>query len=60
MCVLPDADYNLTLLFDVTVYCVYLCRSDVGPKVGFEATGLVNSKLPTVGVWARKSSEVSL
>nr|CAL36989.1 programmed cell death 8/apoptosis inducing factor [Suberites domuncula] len=33
--------------------------SDVGPEVGFEATGLVNSKLPTVGIWARKTSEES-
>lgn len=33
--------------------------SDVGPEVGFEATGVVTSKLPTVGVWARKSSEES-
>ncbi len=35
-------------------------RSDVGPEVGFEATGIVDSKLPTVGVWARKSSEVCI
>ena len=34
-------------------------RSDVGPDVGFEATGVVNSKLPTVGIWARKTDEVS-
>ncbi|XP_003385522.1 PREDICTED: apoptosis-inducing factor 1, mitochondrial-like [Amphimedon queenslandica] len=31
--------------------------SDIGPDVGFEATGLIDSKLPTVGVWGRKSSE---
>ena len=40
--------------------CCLSCRSDVGPEVGFEATGIVDSKLPTVGVWARKTSEVSV
>ena len=33
-------------------------RSDIGPDVGFEATGKINAKLPTVGIFARKSSEV--
>lgn len=27
--------------------------SDLGPEVGYEAIGLVDSKLPTVGVWAK-------
>lgn len=31
--------------------------SDVGPEVGFEATGLVDAKLPTVGIWAKASQE---
>ena len=33
-------------------------RSDVGPDVGFEATGKIDAMLPTVGIFARKSSEV--
>ena len=28
-------------------------RSDLGPDVGYEAIGLVDSMLPTVGVWAK-------
>lgn len=36
-----------------------LTRSDVGSDVGFEATGIIDAKLPTVGVWARATSEVS-
>lgn len=28
-------------------------RSDLGPEVGYEAIGLVDSGLPTVGVWAK-------
>ncbi|KAL2913855.1 hypothetical protein HK105_206589 [Polyrhizophydium stewartii] len=27
--------------------------SDLGPKVGYEATGIVDAKLPTMGVWAK-------
>mgnify|MGYP001795629792 CR=1 FL=1 len=30
-------------------------RSDLGPDVGYEAIGLVDSSLPTVGVWAKAS-----
>ena len=33
-------------------------RSDIGEEVGFEAVGIVDSKLPTTGVWARKTDEV--
>ena len=32
--------------------------SDVGPDVGFEATGLVDSQLPTCGVYPRREEEV--
>lgn len=35
-------------------------RSDLGSEVGFEATGLIDGKLPTVGVWARKSDQVAI
>ena len=43
---------------------MYLCtcdtRSDIGQEVGFEAVGVIDSKLPTTGVWARKTDEVRL
>jgi hypothetical protein len=32
-------------------------RSDLGPNVGYEAIGLVDSSLPTVGVWAKATKE---
>jgi programmed cell death 8 (apoptosis-inducing factor) len=33
--------------------------SDLGPKIGYEAVGLIDSSLKTVGVWAHtKKSEV--
>lgn len=31
--------------------------SDLGPEVGYEAIGRVDSSLPTVGVWAKASAE---
>lgn len=31
-------------------------RSDLGPDVGYEAIGLVDSVLPTVGVWAKATA----
>lgn len=31
--------------------------SDLGPEVGYEAIGLVDSSLPTVGIWAKATSE---
>lgn len=38
-----------------TLFTVVLIifRSDLGPEVGYEAVGLVDSSLTTVGVWAR-------
>ena len=33
--------------------------SDLGPEIGYEAVGLVDSKLTTVGVWAEASPEDS-
>ena len=41
-------------------YCYYVTgyyRSDVGPDVGFEAVGLVDAKLETVGVWAKTKED---
>lgn len=31
--------------------------SDLGPKVGYEAIGLVDSSLPTTGVFAKNNGE---
>ena len=44
----------LSMLF----YFLCCVRSDIGQEVGFEAVGIIDSKLPTTGVWARKSDEV--
>jgi len=33
------------------------CRSDVGPEVGFEAVGLIDAKLETIGVWAKATKD---
>ncbi len=30
----------------------------MGPKVGFEAVGLIDNALPTVGVWAKTAEKV--
>ena len=27
-------------------------RSDLGPEIGYEAIGIVDAKLPTIGIWA--------
>ena len=39
--------------FNIFLYFVLFGRSDLGPDVGYEAIGLVDSMLPTVGVWAK-------
>ena len=46
------ANFN-TLLFVIIDHC----RSDVGPDVGFEAVGLIDAKLETVGVWAKTKED---
>lgn len=53
--------YWIECLFS-THDCVlsFICRSDIGSEVGFEATGVIDAKLPTIGVWAKKSDEVLL
>ena len=33
------------------------CRSDLGPDVGYEAIGLVDSSLPTMAVFAKASAK---
>lgn len=37
-------------LISISLLCV---RSDLGPDVGYEAIGIVDSSLPTVGVFAK-------
>lgn len=32
-------------------------RSDLGPKIGYEAVGLIDSSLVTVGVWAKATAK---
>lgn len=32
-----------------------MCRSDLGPEIGFEAVGLVDSSLDTVAVFAQNN-----
>lgn len=43
-------------LIDV-ISSLLFCRSDLGPDVGYEAIGLVDSSLPTVGVWAKATEQ---
>lgn len=40
------------------IYVIHY-RSDVGPDVGFEAVGLIDAKLETVGVWAKTKEDPS-
>ncbi|KAK2493252.1 hypothetical protein MC885_001399 [Smutsia gigantea] len=37
--------------------CFYDIKSDLGPDVGYEAIGLVDSSLPTVGVFAKATAQ---
>lgn len=43
-------------LFAVTAN-VASSRSDLGPDVGYEAIGIVDSSLPTVGVFAKATAK---
>ena len=36
--------------------CVF-SRSDLGPKIGYEAIGIVDSTLPTTGVFAKATAK---
>lgn len=42
---------------DQVLFDVVCCRSDLGPEVGYEAIGLVDSRLPTVAVFAKGSEQ---
>lgn len=37
--------------------CVFPVKSDLGPDVGYEAIGIVDSSLPTVGVFAKATAK---
>lgn len=37
-----------------------VCRGDLGPKIGYEAVGLVDAGLQTVGVWGTDGARVCL
>lgn len=39
------------------LYSHSISRSDLGPNVGYEAIGLVDSSLPTVGVFAKATAK---
>lgn len=44
-------------VYFVSKLCLGYYRSDVGPDVGFEAVGLIDSKLETVGIWAKTKED---
>ena len=48
----------LEIPFPLSFFPPSLLRSDIGPEVGFEATGIINAKLPTTGIWARATDDV--
>ena len=51
--------YHIIIIdFSIIIFVVCFIRSDIGPNVGFEATGIIDSKLPTVGIWSRISTEI--
>ena len=45
---------DMRMTHHVTVSCD---RSDLGPDVGYEAIGIVDSSLPTVGVFAKATAK---
>lgn len=52
--VLEKTFCHTTLDSPLTEYLLSFLRSDLGPDVGYEAIGLVDSSLPTVGVFAKQ------
>ena len=38
-------------------YFLTIFRSDLGPDVGYEAIGICDSSLPTVGFWAKATEK---
>ena len=45
-----------TIVVTILTSCCFR-RSDLGPKIGYEAIGLVDSSLPTIGVFAKATSQ---
>ncbi|XP_065190768.1 uncharacterized protein LOC135821701 [Sycon ciliatum] len=41
----------------VSIILLSVCRSDLGPEVGYEAIGVCDSQLPTVAVWAKATAQ---
>lgn len=51
----PDSNRQRCLKVHVLVLAP--SRSDLGPDVGYEAIGIVDSSLPTVGVFAKATEK---
>lgn len=47
----------VSLMLQILFYSHFIPRSDLGPNVGYEAIGLVDSSLPTVGVFAKATAK---
>lgn len=39
------------------MYCRSVCRSDLGPEVGYEAIGIIDSSLQTFAAYREASAE---
>lgn len=46
---------SFNLLFIIVQ--LFIFRSDLGPEVGYEAIGICDSSLPTVGFWAKATEK---
>ena len=46
-----------TSYFKRNLFLIPFYRSDLGPEVGYEAIGIVDSSLPTVGVFAKATED---
>ena len=55
MCTTPAGKVFSTRFFRKCPFLLF--RSDLGPEVGYEAIGIVDSDLPTVGVFAKASAQ---
>ena len=55
--VLEKTFCHTTLDSPLTEYLLSFLRIDLGPDVGYEAIGLVDSSLPTVGVFAKATAQ---
>lgn len=55
LCMIPD--FVLNYMWYCSKSRVPSYRSDLGPDVGYEAIGIVDSSLPTVGVFAKATAK---